>query len=59
MTEAEIEADADLRERAAKDKRFKQDLLDGHPWRIALASDARRIKGAVASARRRLPTAKL
>ena len=31
MTEAEIEADADLRERADEDKRFKQDLLDGHP----------------------------
>ena len=30
MTEAEIEADAELRERAAKDKRFKQDLLDGN-----------------------------
>jgi len=31
MTEAEIESNHELSQRAAKDKRFKQDLLDGHP----------------------------
>ena len=31
MTEAEIEADVELCERAAKDQQFKQDLLNGHP----------------------------
>ena len=30
MTEAQIEADSALSQRAATDERFKQDLLDGH-----------------------------